>query len=133
MRWRSGVVDDEPVGGTLALVVLLGLGERAQLRVPVGLQRVGHQPVGRVDLHVALAGVVGLVLRSLDLPVAQAIGLVEAGCDLLLDGERHLERHRRDGLDQQRADGRIDLRCPGCSGTTGRRRAGRARRTRSWG
>ena len=40
--------------------------------------------------------------------MTQPIGLVQSGLDLLLDGERQLERHRRDGLDEQRADGGID-------------------------
>jgi hypothetical protein len=39
----------------------------------------------------------------------QAIGLVEAGLDLMLHGQRELERHRRYGLDQQLADRGIDL------------------------
>jgi len=39
----------------------------------------------------------------------QAIGLVEAGLDLLLHGQRELERQRRHGLDQQLADRGIDL------------------------
>jgi hypothetical protein len=53
--------------------------------------------------------VVGLVLGALHLPMTHAISLVEAGLDLLLNGERQLERHRRHGLDQQLADGHIDL------------------------
>ena len=76
---------------------------------------------------------VRLVLRSLDLAVAQTIGLVETGGDLLLDGKRQLERHRRDGLDEQRADGGID---PGADDALARRvteESCRARRTRSWG
>ena len=40
-----------------------------------------------------MAGVVSLVLDSLDLAVAQTIGLVEADRDLLLDGEGHCEYH----------------------------------------
>ena len=81
--------DGEAVGLVLALVFLLGLGERAQLPVPLRLQRIGHQPVGGIHLHVATAGVVSLVLGSLDLAVAQAIGLVEAGRYLLLNSEGH--------------------------------------------
>ena len=52
---------------------------------------------------------VGLVLGSFDLAVAQAIGLVEARCYFLLDGESHFECHRRHRSDEQLADGRIDL------------------------
>ena len=101
-------VDDQPIGGTLALIVLLSLGEPAQFDVPVGLQRAGDEPVGRVHLHVPMAGAVHLVLRPFDLAVAQAVGLIEAGGYLLLNGTRHLEGHGGDGLHQQRADGGID-------------------------
>ena len=52
---------------------------------------------------------VGLVLRPLDLAVTQAVGFVKTGLDLLLDGEREPERHRRDRFDDQLADGSIDL------------------------
>ena len=38
-----------------------------------------------------------------------AIGLVEARLDFVLHGERQLERHRRHGVDEQLADGGIDL------------------------
>ena len=102
-------VDDEPIGGALVLVGLLGLGERAELGVPVGLQRVGDEPVGGIDLHVAVAGAVDLVRGPFDLAVPEAIGLVEAGGDLLLHGERQLEGHRGDGLDDERGDGGVDL------------------------
>ena len=39
----------------------------------------------------------------------QAIGLVQAALDLVLHGQGELERHRRDGVDQQLPDGGIDL------------------------
>lgn len=103
-------IDGDPVGHALALVLFLCLGEVTQPRVPLGFQRVGDEAVGRIDLHVTAAGVVGLVLRPLDLPVTQAIGLVEARLNLLLDGDRYLERHRRHRLDQQLPDGSVDLR-----------------------
>jgi hypothetical protein len=64
-------------------------------------------------LHAVAGG--RFVLGPLDLAVTQAIGLVEPGLDLLLDSKREFEGHRRDGLDQQRADGGIDL-CRGCLG-----------------
>jgi len=41
--------------------------------------------------------------------VTQAFGVVEAGLDLVLDRQRHVECHRRHGVDQQLADGGIDL------------------------
>ena len=52
---------------------------------------------------------VGFVLGALDLTVAQAVGLVEALVELLLDGEGQLEGHGGDRLDQQLADGGVDV------------------------
>jgi hypothetical protein len=62
----------------------------------------------RRHIHIALTGEIDLVLCSLDLPVAQAIGFVDAALNLLLHGERHLERDGGDGLDEQIADGGVD-------------------------
>ena len=59
--------------------------------VPVGLERVGDQAVGRIDVPVALPRRVGLVLRPLDLELAEAIDLVESDLDLLLDGQRDVD------------------------------------------
>ena len=67
--------------------ILPGLVERAQLRVPVGLELVGDQAVVGVDLHVASAREIGFVARALDLLLAQAIGLVGARLELLLHGQ----------------------------------------------
>jgi len=53
--------------------------------------------------------VVGLVLRSLDLAMPHTIGLIEARLDFVLHGERELERPRRHGVDEQLADGGINL------------------------
>ena len=49
-------VDDLPIGDALPLVFLLRGGERAQALVPLGLQRVRHETVVRIDLHVTAAG-----------------------------------------------------------------------------
>jgi hypothetical protein len=61
-------------------------------------------------MHLTLASEVDLVLRSLDLPVAQAIGFVDTRLNLLLDGERHLERHGSDGIDEEFANRGVDRR-----------------------
>ena len=62
--------DGESVGLVLALVFILGLGKRAQLGIPLCFQRIRDQTVRGVHLHVATAGLVSLVLGSLDLAVA---------------------------------------------------------------
>jgi hypothetical protein len=63
------LVDDETIAGALALVLLLRLGQRPQPRVPVGFEGVGDEAVGRIDLEVAIAGMVGVVLRAFDVAV----------------------------------------------------------------
>jgi hypothetical protein len=103
------VVHGEPIGSALALVIFLGHTQGTQFRVPVSLERVGDEPIHRVDLHVAVPRLVGLVLRTLDLAVPQAISLVDPSRDLFLHGKRELQGHRRDRLDEQLAHGGIDV------------------------
>ncbi len=78
--------------GAGPLVVVLGGIEGAEGIVPVGLQRVGDQPVVGVDGQVAAAGELGVVAGAFDLGAAQLVGLVGAGFQLGLDGERDLQR-----------------------------------------
>ena len=40
--------------------------------------------------------------------MAEPVGLVQTRCDLVLDGERQIESQRRNGIDQQIADSRVD-------------------------
>jgi transposase len=103
-------VNDLPIGDALPLVVLLRGGERAQALVPLGFQRVRHETVVRIDLHVTAAGEIRVVPGALNLFGAQAIGLVDATCELVLDGQRHLERDRSHRRDEQVADRFIDAR-----------------------
>jgi len=46
--------------------------------------------------------------RALDLAVAQTIGFIETGGNLLLHGERQFEHHRRYTIDEQIADCGVD-------------------------
>src|SRR5207249_10632463 len=85
-----------------------GLQRGAQFYVPVDLQRVGDQTMGGIHLHVTMTGAIGLVLGSLDLAEAQVINLIETGHNLLLHGKSELERHRRDGIDEQLPDRGVD-------------------------
>jgi hypothetical protein len=105
---RRGV-DGQLIGGTLTLVFLLRQAEGAQFGVPVGLEGIGDESMGGVHLQVAMLGQVGLVLGPLDLTVAPAVGLGQAVGDLLLDGEGQLHGHRRDRLNEQLADGGIEV------------------------
>ena len=93
----------------MALVLLLGLAQGAQLGVPVGFERISDESVLGVHVHVAMAGVVGFELGPLDVPMAQAVSLFETRLNLLLHGEGQLDGHGRHGLDEQLADGSVDL------------------------
>jgi hypothetical protein len=86
------VVGEQGGAGALgAVVVVLGVGEVAQLRVPVGLQGVGDESVGGVDREVAAAGRVGGVLGALDVGGADAVGVFGALDELGADLQRGLE------------------------------------------
>jgi hypothetical protein len=106
------------IGRTLPLVLFLGLAEAPQPRVPVG-QRVGDEAVARIHPHVSMTSAVSLVLGSLDVPVAQAIGLVEAGAYLPLNPECQLERHRCTASTSKRCHLGVESRCRPGRGTAG--------------
>ena len=94
----------------LAFVLLLQGVEFAQALVPIGLERIGHQAVVRIHLGVAATGQLGLVARALQLRLAPRGGLLDALRDLVLHGQRDLDCRRRHGLQQQRANRRVDRR-----------------------
>jgi hypothetical protein len=102
------VIDRESVGGALPVVLFSSFTEGAQLGVPVGFEGVGDESVRGRHMHVALTRELDFALRALDLSMTQAIGFVETTLDLLVHGERHLERDGRDGLDEERGDGIVD-------------------------
>jgi len=76
----------------------------AQRVVPVGLERVGDEPVFRVDGEISAAGELGALTGTLDVAASELVGLVGACFELGLDGERDLEREWGDGLEQQLGD-----------------------------
>ena len=76
--------------------------------VPVGLERVGDEPVLGVDGEVSSTGEFGALTGALDVAFAELVGLGRARFELGLDGERDLERERCDGVEQQLADRLID-------------------------
>ena len=90
------------------LVVVLGGLHGAQRVVPVGFQAVGDQPVVGVDGEVAAAGEVGAVAGPFDVVAAQLVGVVGAGLEFGLHGERDLERERGEGVEQQLPDRGVD-------------------------
>jgi hypothetical protein len=103
------LVEDHPVAAALPLGLLLGLGHRAEPSVPVRLELVSDQAVVRVDLHEPAAGQVGLVARPFHVAVPEVLGLVEARLKLLLHGEGRFQRHGGHGLNEQLADGLVDV------------------------
>jgi hypothetical protein len=77
---------------SVALVGVFGVGELAQLVVPVGFELVGDEPVGGVHGEVAAAGGVGGVLGALHAHLADPVGIGGALSKLGGDGERRLDR-----------------------------------------
>jgi len=72
-------VGEQPVAGLGgALVLVFGVGEFAQLSVPVGFELVGDEPVGRVHGEVASAGRVGGVFGALHAHLADPVGVLGA-------------------------------------------------------
>jgi hypothetical protein len=77
-RADSGVllVGERRVAGLgCALVLVFGVGELAQLVVPVGLELVGDEPVGRVHGEIAPAGCVGGVLGALHAHLSDPVSI----------------------------------------------------------
>ena len=103
------VVERGVGGGGLAVVFVLGGLQRAERVVPVGLERVGDEPVVGVDGEVAAAGEFGALAGALDVGAAELVGFVGAGFELGLNVERDLERERGDGVEQQLADRLVDV------------------------
>jgi len=115
-----GRIDERAIALAGPLVRLLRVGERAELRVPVGLEGVRDEAVVRIDPQVPALGELGLIAGPLDLHSAERIGLGGSGGELGLDLERRAERQRADRLDEQVADRPVD-RCADDPGTAGLR------------
>ncbi len=70
------LVGQRPVAGLgSALVLVAGVGELAQLVVPVGFELVGDEPVGGVHGEVAAAGGISGVLCALHAHLADPVGI----------------------------------------------------------
>ena len=103
------LVGERPVAGLGgALVLVFGVGELAQLSVPVGFELVGDEPVGRVHSEVAPAGGVGGVLGALHAHLADPVGVLGALGELGRDGERGLDRQRGELLEHELGDSGVD-------------------------
>lgn len=66
---------------------------------PGRLERVGDEPVVRVNLHEPPASELGLVAGSLHLLEAEPVRLIDPRLELLLHRQRDIERHRRHRLE----------------------------------
>ena len=80
-----------------------------QLVVPLRLQDIGHQAIAGIDRHEPTASQVSVVARPFDLLAAQAIGFEDACIEFGMNLQGHLDGHWRDRLEEQLADGSIDL------------------------
>ena len=92
-----------------SVVLVLHVMEVAELVVPIGFEGVGDKPVVGVDGEVAATGEFGVVAGAFDVFEAQLVGLVCALVELGGDGQRDLEREWGERLEQQRAEGFIEL------------------------
>ncbi len=110
------LVDREPVGRAAPLIVIVGIGERARPAIPVGLQRVGHETIGRSDMHVPVTGGIGLVLGPLDLTMTEAVGLLQTRGNFLLYGQMTKSRSITARIRPVRSDVERD----GCTFQAGR-------------
>src|SRR6516165_11265612 len=93
----------------LLLVLLLGGIQGPKFVVPLRFQRIGYQPVRRVDVQVASLRQVSFIAGSLHLLFTQTVHLLPAGLHLLLDGECDFQRQGSDGVDEKLADGLVQL------------------------
>src|ERR1700722_9226690 len=96
--------------------------QSSQRIVPIGLERIGHEAMLGIALEKAPALQLRLVACALALLLAQAVGLLYAAGDLVLDRQRDLDRGGCDGAQQQLADCGVDIatanRLTGLSRTT---------------
>ena len=106
----DGIVQDELVLLSPTFSFLARLGQRAQLVVPFGLERVGNKSIVRIDQHESALRQIGFDLRTLDRAAAQLISLFLPSFDLSSDLERQLHGGRRHPLGDQSSDGLVDRR-----------------------
>ena len=79
------VGDLSGIGLLSLLTFLLGLGQQAELFVPLHFQGIGDQTVVGINPHVAQAGLVGLILGPLHLLLPKPIRLGQSGLDFALN------------------------------------------------
>jgi hypothetical protein len=80
----------------------------SQLFIPFRLKGISNETIGRIDLHITLAGELGLIARALEMLPVQGIGLGGTRLELALHCERDLQRHGRHQLHEQSTNRRID-------------------------
>ena len=96
-------------GGGVAVVVVLGGLERAELVVPVGFEGVGDEPVVGVDGEVAAARELGVMPGALDMTCCGAGRLRRrAASSSAWTVSATSKRERGDSVEQQLADRLID-------------------------
>src|SRR5258708_7210471 len=101
--------DLSPIIFALLLILLLGGIECAQFIVPVRLERIGYQPIRRIDVKVASLSEFGLIPGALNLLLAQTIHLIQSGLHLLLDGERDFQRQGSDCVAEKLTDSLVQV------------------------
>ena len=90
-------------------MLLLSFLQHAQLLVSIGFQRAGHQPIIRVDAHVAALSQIRLVASTFHLLLAQSLHLVQSSLQFLLHGERRFDGYRRYDFHEQLPYGLVHI------------------------
>ena len=91
------------------LAKLLCFGQHPQLVIPIGLERVGHQPIVGIHPQITPTCQFGFITGSLHLLLAQPVGFLQTRLQFLLNGKCDFQCHRGDGLHQKIADRLVDV------------------------
>ena len=85
-----------------------GARQGAELVVPFSLERVGDEPVVRIDSHEAALREIGIDLRPFNAATAQLLGLLVPRLEFVADVEGQCDRRRRHLRGHECADGGIN-------------------------
>jgi len=99
--------DRRPVSLALVLIFLLSVFEDPELFVPIGLESVSYQAVGRVHLHITSLGQLHLISSAIDLCSPKTVRFLQTRLNLGLHTQRHLQGQGCHRFDQQFGDRRI--------------------------
>jgi hypothetical protein len=83
-------IDQQSLLLCLLLVLFLRLGQGTELIIPLRFQTIGNETIIGIDLHVATASELSLVLCPLNMTPPQRVGFGNPCLNFLLNGEGDL-------------------------------------------